>query len=384
MPETATPAAEPAWTNEQLEAYRAIGDEAADNLVAELYRSGEVPAVNALMRQLVVNEYPEPAALPAFVRKYLDDTDDLPQWANRLRIEAAEQLFWRFGPKLVLILHCYSLPFCYLGANGAQVLNLTDRLETNPTRRILETAQLLVDVMTPGGLISGQGRGRRTVQKVRLMHAAVRLLAKTSPSWNMAWGLPINQEDLAGTLMSFSWVGLDGLRKLGVDLEEEERESYLHLWNVVGHLLGVRRELLPRNEARAQALTHAIARHQFGPSEAGRLLTQALVKLTGYGMPGNAFEHLAPVLIRYFLGERWAGDLGYPDAPRFELLGGLFRMLNYQVTEMMERSPALSALAELAGKKMVEAALFMVRGGNRPSFSLPLELQQKWGVNWVG
>jgi len=384
MPEKPAAAADLAWTNEQLEAYRAIGDPPADDLVAELYRSGQVPAVNRLMRHLVMNEYPEPEALPEPVRRYLDQTEQLPEWTDRARIQAGEQLFWRNGPKLVLILHCYSLPFCYCAGKGAQVLNLTDRLETNPARRILETAQLLVDVMQPGGLTAPGGRGRRTVQKVRLMHAAVRLLAGSARGWDPAWGLPINQEDLAGTLMSFSWVGLDGLQKLGVDLSEADREAYLHCWNVVGHLLGIRRELLPRDEVRAHALVKAVARHQFGPSAAGRMLTEALVKLTAYGLPGNAFEHLAPVMIRYLLGGEWAAHLGLGDPPMFERLAGLLRLLNFQVSEVIQSSRALSALAELSGRKLIEAALFIERGGNRPSFALPLELQQKWGVNWVG
>ncbi|HEY8209097.1 MAG TPA: oxygenase MpaB family protein [Myxococcaceae bacterium] len=373
-----------AWTDAQLQPYRDIGDPPADELVAEMSRDGQVPAVNVLMRHLVTNEYPIPEALPPSVRRYLDQTDDLPDWADPARIEAGERVFVRYGPKLVLILHCYSLPFCYLAANGAQVLNLTDRLESNPARRILETAQLLIDVMQPGGLAKGSGRGRRTIQKVRLMHAAVRRLAKASPQWSMNWGLPINQEDLAGTLMSFSWVGLDGLEKLGVDLSADDREAYLHCWNVAGHLLGIRRELLPRDEMRARALAQAVARHQFAPSQAGKELTKALVTQTEYGLPGNAFKHLAPVLIRFFLGEEWASHLGLEHGPKFELLAGLVKLLNFQVNEMFKGSRALSAVAELAGKKFLEAALFVERGGTRPSFALPQELQQQWGVNWVG
>jgi mpaB/rubber oxygenase-like protein len=370
------------WTAEQLEPYRAIGDPIADEVVAELYRTGQVPAINALLKDLVLNEYPEPAAAPPMVARYLDQTDDLPQWADRLRIEAGEKLFWRHGPKLVMVLHCYSLPFCYCGGNGAQVLNLTTRLESNPTRRILETAQLLVDVMQPGGLTGPQGRGRRTLQKVRLMHAAVRRLAKAAPTWQASWGLPINQEDLGGTLMAFSWVGLDGLAKLGVDVSADEREAYLHCWNVAGWLLGVRRELLPRNEARAADLVQAIAHHQFASNQAGRDLTAALVHHTAYHLPGNAFEHFAPVMIRYFIGEERASMLGLQPGPGFEQLSGLMKIL--QIDELLAGSRALAAVMELAGRKFLETALFIERGGNRPTFAIPQELRQVWGVNWVG
>ena len=69
------------------------------------------------------------------------------------------------------------------------------------------------------------------------MHAAVRHLAPTSPAWRPDSGLPVNQEDLAGTLMAFSWIALDGLDKLGYRLTDDERAAYLHSWLVVGHLL---------------------------------------------------------------------------------------------------------------------------------------------------
>src|SRR5436305_14119228 len=128
----------------------------------------------------------------------------------------------------MLILHGYSLPFDYLGKKRVQVLAHTTRLMSNPNRRITQVAQFMVDVLQPGGLTTGQGRGRRSIQKVRLMHAAVRRLAQMSPEWNTAWDLPINQEDLAGTLMSFSWVVMDGLEKLGVSLSKTDREAYLH------------------------------------------------------------------------------------------------------------------------------------------------------------
>lgn len=380
-----TPAtADHPWTNELLQPHRESGDPPADEMIAALVQDGQVPAVNQLMQHLVQNEYPIPASLPPEVRRYLDRTDDLPDWADRARIEAGERVFVRYGPQLVVILHCYSLPFCYLAGNGAQVLNLTDRLESNPTRRILETAQVLMDVMQPGGLAGAQGRGRRSIQKVRLMHAAVRRLARLSPTWNTAWGVPINQEDLAGTLMSFSWVGLDGLKKLGIELGADDREAYLHCWNVAGWLLGIRRELLPRDEARAQDLAHAVARHQFGPSPSGRDLTTALVKHTAYHLPGNAFENLAPVMIRYFLGQQWASWLGLQPGPGFELLSGLLKVLDLEASELFAGSRALSRMVELAGKKLLEAAIFVERGGNRPSFAIPQELRQVWGVNWVG
>jgi hypothetical protein len=205
-----------AWTDAFLEPMRQVGDQPADLAIATMFAAGDVGAVNALMLHLVNNEEMIPESLPETVKTFLATTEDLPPFADAAKIRIAEELFFQWGPQIILILHCYSLPYCYAAKKGVQVLALTSRLSTNASRRIIEVAQMLVDVMQPGGLTSGDGRGRRTLQKVRLMHAAVRLLAKNSPAWDPAWDLPINQEDLAATLMSFSWIALDGLDKLGL------------------------------------------------------------------------------------------------------------------------------------------------------------------------
>ncbi len=376
------PTTAPPWTVPFLEQMRLVGDPVADRVVTELFRDGDVAAVNDLMRNMVANEYPTPESLPQIVRDYLAQTDALPEWADSRLIQTGEQLFWRYGTKLILVLYCYSLPFCYLGRNGVHVLALTTRLASNPTRRIIETAQLLVDVMQPGGLTTDQGRGRRTIQKVRLMHAAIRQLAPTAPQWKADFGLPVNQEDLAGTLMSFSWIALDGLDKLGVEVAPAEREAFLHCWLVVGHLLGIQPELLPRDVASAKALTEAIAAHQFGPCPEGQALTKALIDMMASTLAGDVFSHAAPLLMRCFLGAAQAEWLGVEE-PRWETaLVAPLRALGFEASALLEHSKAVSALGEHMGRLIVESIVYVGRGGNRPSFSIPLDLREQWGVNW--
>lgn len=42
--------------------------------------------------------------------------------------------------------------------------------------------------------------------------------------------MPINQEDLSVTLLSFSYAVLQGLRSLGLGCSDTDDEAYLHLW----------------------------------------------------------------------------------------------------------------------------------------------------------
>ena len=45
-------------------------------------------------------------------------------------------------------------------------------------------------------------------------------------------------------LLTFSYVMVRGWKHLGITLSSEEERAYLHCWNVVGHVLGIRDELL--------------------------------------------------------------------------------------------------------------------------------------------
>lgn len=54
----------------------------------------------------------------------------------------------------------------------------------------------------------------------------------------MKCGQPVNQEDMAGTLSSFSASVLHGLEWLGIKGSDEECQGYQHLWKYVGYYLG--------------------------------------------------------------------------------------------------------------------------------------------------
>jgi hypothetical protein len=98
-----------------------------------------------------------------------------------------------------------------------------------------------------------------------------------SGKWDdAAWGAPINQHDMAATTLLFSATMLDGLRKLGVRIDSEEAERYIHLWRWVGHVIGVDARILPASVADATRLVDLIAATMAPPDQDSRDLTQAL------------------------------------------------------------------------------------------------------------
>jgi hypothetical protein len=371
------------WSDSQLDAMRQAQDPDADRLVAGLFAGGQVDAVNQLMRVLVINDGLPPEQLPPAVRDYLAESGRLPDWADLRKIEAAERVFWRYGPAIIAILHCYSLPFCYAARKGVQVLALTSRLYSNPTRRIVETAQMIVDVMRPGGL-TAVGTGIRASQKVRLMHAGVRFQIGQYPGWNPDFGQPINQEDMAATLISFSHITLDGLRRLGYALAADDAIAYLHFWNVVGHILGVRPDMLATDLGDAAALAARFAERQFAPCDEGRMMTRALVEMMQHEISGNLFDSAPEMLIRYFLGDNVAGILGVAQGRISDLLAGPLRLLARASSDVDLQFQDIARVHELFSRALLEGMLLVARGSRGVTFSIPTELLQTWGINWVG
>ena len=369
------------WPDELLDRMRETGDPPADQAVAQLFAVGQIQAVNAMMQTLVENDDLVPANMPQVIRDYLQTSGHLPSWIDPAQIEAGERLFWRYGPAIIAILHCYSLPFCYVARKGVQVLSLTTRLYSNPTRRVVETAQMVVDVMRPGGMGS-LGTGIRTAQKVRLMHAGVRYQIHAYGGWNPEFGEPVNQEDLAGTLMAFSWVTLDGLARLGYALTAAEQEAYLHSWKIVGAILGVHPDLLPENMAAAEDLVRRIQKRQYAACPEGQQMTDALVKMMQYYLPGSLLDGVPAAMIHYFL-EDYADLIGVKRAAYEAALVGPLRAIDGLAGLQLHASAPAARLHEVLSRKLIEALVWTERGGKRIPFTIPTELRQQWGVNWT-
>jgi len=380
------------WTDALLDRMRELGDPVADAPVAAALERGDVDAVNAIMHTLVRTDQPVPDQLPDDIGAYLAETLPLPEWADMRKIKRAQQLFETWGLQIAICLFCASLPSSYAAADGVKVLYLTARLDTDARRRVMETGQFLIDVLTVGGL-DENGKGRRTIQRVRLMHAAVRHLIKARNEqqpglWDPNWGTPINQEDLAGTLLAFSYVVADPMRRLGVRVPAKDADAYLHLWNVIGHLLGVRDELLVRGISDAAALVDAIRRRQFRASPEGQDMTDALLNLLDEMTPFHRFDDTIPPLIRHLIGDETSDLLLVPKSDLVDDLGRLQRIAKWFFVHVFGRSERDSPRYQLVsrmvrpfGHDLLHGLFRLERGGERAPFDIPKHLARSWELS---
>lgn len=297
-----------------LDAFRAIGDPPVDDALAH-FVAGVAPE---RITGYVAAALHDPDGPTAEVRAFLTEPATLPAWAVPERVEAGQAVFRRWSLPMATSLFSASLPWSYGAANGVQVLALASELTGRGVRtRVAETGQMLIDVhdltLDPEQEFAPTGQAVRTIRGVRLLHAAVRASLQQSPRWRAEWGCPVNQEDLAGTLLTFTLVVFDGLRSLGIDLTRQEREDVLHLWAVIGHLLGVDERLLCHDLDTAEALRARIVERQHRASPEGVLLMAALLEDMEASVPRLA-RRVPRTFVRHIGGDRVADLLEVPPA----------------------------------------------------------------------
>ena len=299
------------YTDSFLNDKRVKGDAAADTFVSaifadELAKSGLRDWLATISSNNSLNKIPE-----AYTKyNLMSKVNLLPGWADKKLMKAGADFFAGHADAIMNLLGLLSLPYCYAAAKGAMVLHLSDRIKSDTGKRLMETAEFVWDVMAPDAF-ENNGKGFAAILKVRLMHAAARFYTLKSGKWDMAMGTPVNQEDMAGTNLSFSLIVIRGLRKFGFQIRYEDQQAVMHLWNVIGYLLGVEVDLLPQNGKNAFNLEEAIRKRHFEPSVHGRALTDSLVKYFHSVNTGETFSSSEIVqVMRYLLGNGVADILG--------------------------------------------------------------------------
>ncbi len=290
------------------------------------------------------------------LQAFLKTAQALPKWADKEKIKRAETLFIEHGPLSCILLFCASLPECYVIPDLATVLHIAGQLEEHTEYRIRSTAAMIFPVMMKDGLTGPDGGGIAQTLKVRLIHATIRhLILRGNPQMAVAamqrlgqhsgaeevapitelknssnmfhallahgWhvkadGLPCNQEELAYTLLTFGYIFLRSVRKLGVGLPRADEEAFLHTWNVVGHTLGIEKALLCDTMAQAHALftdMQANARADKAHGDASARLGAALMKHMAQAVPWRVLRGFPVLMTRHLCGVQTSRDIGVKD-----------------------------------------------------------------------
>ncbi|MBV9469215.1 MAG: DUF2236 domain-containing protein, partial [Abitibacteriaceae bacterium] len=329
-----------------------------------------------------------PEAARAPLTEYLTKSLELPPDLDEEKLQQGETFFAEHGPTIVLLLMCKSMPECYAAKNASEVLAGTGLMSKCLKRRMVETGQFLIDAMSPGGLRpDGHGRGLYSAQKVRLMHAAIRyhVIHHTGYQDYATSGTPINQEDMIATLLSFSHLIIEGIAQLGIPCTAQEAEGYLYACNLMGYMLGVREELLPRSVAEARVAWQDITKREYEASQAGQELTAAMVDLLEATTPGTEFKPLPIRLMRYLAGDK-VSDLVKvpPDGKSWRLLTKIAtRLWLFIVRDLARKKKKYPLFKIVYGHFSLHLLNTLERTGldGKPAtFTIPDECRLQWGM----
>lgn len=197
-------------------------------------------------------------------------------------VDQARGLFTYYGDEICASLLLAGLPDSYATAWGSRVLIEHGDLVWALPRRVRQTAMFLMTVFANESHGEQDKYGTETLERacagLRLFHHMVRTQLVGNEHALLALGpdnsTPINQEDLLGTLLTFTVTTFGVLDQFGVNWSDDERTAYLLFWDLVGAALGIgtQRVRTRLRDKEAQGVPNPI--RPLSVDEATRLLDQ--------------------------------------------------------------------------------------------------------------
>ncbi len=267
--------AEKKWADDRfLNGLRQQGDDEADECFIQLRDELQEDDFSHLFQVLNTNAVIITDNIPKALHRFLNSAmkmplvDALP--IDGERVKRGQHVFMTHALPAAMVLLLKSLPEGYTAPNLSKVLALSENLSQRPYRRLLGVLQMVINVSSVGGFDSS-GKARVTVPKIRLLHAAVRKIVREHlKEYETQYGVPVNLEDMLGTVMGFSYLVITGLQQLNIGLLDDQAEDLYYLWRVFAQMMGLHpkdqpdsSEYVPRNLAEAQLFYDSYRRRHY-------------------------------------------------------------------------------------------------------------------------
>ncbi|GAS98218.1 uncharacterized protein RMCC_5183 [Mycolicibacterium canariasense] len=254
-----------------------VGDEPMDRLLDWMVDTGLTETRPMFDRALTEGIARVPEA-PAPLRDFFVSVETMPDWVDVEVLRRGQRALRRGGADGMYVARDVSLLGGYQFSGFNKTLLRTGALEKGSNKRFAETMQWAIDVISEGGL-EPLGIGYRSTIRVRLIHAFVRRHLASMPGWRDGdWGLPVNQTDMAATLVGALIAPPVGGLGMGILTAPADLEAIAHLTRYVGWLIGVEDEWLPRDFRDAvRVLFHTLTALS-APDESTRQLAAPMVE----------------------------------------------------------------------------------------------------------
>lgn len=223
-----------------------VGDEPMDRLLDWMTATGLSQTRPLFDRALAGGIASLPDA-PQELRDFFSTVESTPPWVDPDLLRRGQRAMRRGGADGMYIARDVSLLGGYQFSGFNKTLLRTGALEKGSNKRFAETMQWAMDVIAEGGL-EPLGVGYRSTIRVRLIHAFVRRHVGAMPDWRPdEWGVPVNQTDMAATLIGALIAPPAASLGMGILTAPEDLDAVAHLTRYVGWLIGVEDEWLPHS-----------------------------------------------------------------------------------------------------------------------------------------
>jgi len=223
-----------------------VGDEPMDRLLDWMMATGLSQTRPLFDRALAGGIASLPDA-PQELRDFFSTVETMPPWVDAELLRRGQRAMRRGGADGMYIARDVSLLGGYQFSGFNKTLLRTGALEKGSNKRFAETMQWAMDVIAEDGL-GPLGVGYRSTIRVRLIHAFVRRHVGAMPDWRPdEWGVPVNQTDMAATLIGALIAPPAASLGMGILTAPEDLDAVAHLTRYVGWLIGVEDEWLPHS-----------------------------------------------------------------------------------------------------------------------------------------
>lgn len=320
----------PPYTEAYLDQLRTQGDPLADEVVAALAAEGALTGFHDLLGVVRERAAQEGGVYQAF----LDACNDIPEWADFEAMRTGQRMLAAFPVNMGIALFTGSLVGGAVFVKMALVTSMTGMLSGDSSRRLDETAAMVLRMAFPGNLEPG-GEGHELLMRVRMLHAAIRRFLVDSGRFAHPVEVPINQQDLAITLGLFGYLNIRSLAMMNIHFNDRELDSFNLLWRYTGHVLGIRAEVLPDSVSDQQSFFLASLKHQARPERLDARTRQVMdnVAASAARRMAGVSEPMARKFLyqscRWLSGNEYVTGMEIEDAGEYagiKLLKGLGRV----------------------------------------------------------
>ena len=304
------------WRN--LGEHLSVGDEPMDRMVEWMFAEG-IDRTRPMFDRALAHGIDSVPDAPEPLRAFFVRIEAVPDWVDADLLRRGQRALRAGGADGMYVARDVSLLGGYQFSGFNKTLLRTGALEKGSNTRFAETNQWALDVIADGELIP-HGVGYQSTIRVRLIHAFVRRHVSAMADWRAdEWGLPVNQTDMAATLVGALIAPPLGAMGMGLLTAPADLDAIAHVTRYVGWLIGVEDEWLPHSFRDGIRVLYHTVTALSNPDESSKQLAMPMVndplKWHYRTIPGlrrriARLQHLS--ITSGYLGPRAMRTLGLP------------------------------------------------------------------------